>query len=83
MAKHKSLYFDEISQKCKWTCDSTSDFKYNYIYVGYTTETEYELLSELLFFLYEENDITYAEFSIMYKKLRRFCDQVKGLIDES
>ena len=83
MAKHKSIYFDELTQKCRWTADSTSGFKYDYKYIGYSTETEYELLSELLFFLYEEKDITFNEFLIMYKKLRSFCDQVKGLIDES
>jgi len=83
MAKHKSIYFDELTQKCRWTVDSTDGFKYDYKYVGYSTETEYVLLSELLFFLYEEKDITYEEYKSMYKKLRSFCDSIKGLIDES
>tara|TARA_R100000654_G_scaffold3137_1_gene10885 strand:+ start:10651 stop:10902 length:252 start_codon:yes stop_codon:yes gene_type:complete len=82
MQSNKAVYFDEETQKVRWTTSCTSSFKFNYKYVGQASENEFNILIDLLWHLYEEKKITYDEFHRIYAKLRMFCDEVMGLVDE-
>ncbi len=82
MSRVKKIYFHEITQKVRWTQNSSDNFKYDYKYVGEANEPEFDLLMDFLWFLYEDQTITYNQFFDTYKELREFCDQVKGLIDK-
>ena len=55
----KKIYFEEESQRVRWTQTSSDDFKYDYKYVGNASKAEFELLMELLWFMYEEDPMTY------------------------
>jgi hypothetical protein len=78
----RSIYFDEDTQKVRWTTTSSDGFKYDYKYVGEATESEFNILIDLLWHLHEENKMTYNEFATIYNQLRRFCDEVMGLVDK-
>lgn len=82
MSRVKKIYFHEITQKVRWTQSSTDNMKYNYKFIGMASEAEFDLLMELLWFMYEEDEISYNQFFDTYKELRDFCDQIKGLIDK-
>ena len=82
MSKSKKVYFEEHSQKVRWTQTATDKFKYEYKFVGEASEAEFDLLLELLWFMHEDHDISYNQFFDTFKELRDFCDQLKGLIDK-
>ncbi len=82
MRKSRSIYFDEDTQKVRWTQSSSDGFKYAYKYVGEATENEFNMLIDLLWFLHEEKKMTYEEFNQVYIELRFFCDRVMGLVDD-
>ena len=82
MSNNRAVYFDEQTQKVRWTSSCTSSFKYDYQYVGEASENEFNILIDLLWHLYEEKKITLNEFQDIYNKLRLFCDSVMGLVDE-
>ena len=82
MSISRSVYFDEETQKVRWTTTCSSDFKYNYQYVGEASESEFNILIELLWNLFEEEKIRFKEFTEIYIKLRMFCDTIMGLVDE-
>tara|TARA_R100000426_G_scaffold75128_1_gene52718 strand:- start:507 stop:758 length:252 start_codon:yes stop_codon:yes gene_type:complete len=82
MKGSRAVYFDEETQKVRWTTSCTSSFKYNYEYVGEASENEFNILIELLWHLYEEKKITIDEFQEIFDKVRLFCDKVMGLVDE-
>mgnify|MGYP003136476861 CR=1 FL=1 len=83
MSRVRNIYFDQETQKVRWTTTSTENFKFNYIYVGHASENEFNILVDLLWYLHEDNPMTLDEFQETYQKLRYFCDEVMGLIDES
>lgn len=80
--KSRSIYFHEPTQKVRWTTTSSENFTIDYTYVGDATENEFNILIDLLWYLYEEKSMTYDEFSSVYNELRLFCDRVMGLIDD-
>ena len=84
MAKNrtKKIYFHESTQKVRWTQTSSDDFKYDYKYIGQANEPEFDLLMDFLWFLYQDEEITFNQFFDTFMELRTFCDQVKGLIDK-
>tara|TARA_R100001244_G_scaffold131918_1_gene106247 strand:+ start:1886 stop:2140 length:255 start_codon:yes stop_codon:yes gene_type:complete len=82
MSRTKKVYFEEVTQRVRWTQTTTDKFKYNYKYIGVASEAEFDLLLELLWFLYEDDNISFNEFFDTYKELRDFCDEIKGLIDK-
>jgi|TARA_R110000744_G_scaffold87067_2_gene170142 hypothetical protein len=82
MSRTKKVYFEEVTQKVRWTQTTTDKFQYNYKYIGVASEAEFDLLLELLWFLYEDDNISFNEFFDTYKELRDFCDEIKGLIDK-
>ena len=58
----KKIYFEEEGQRVRLTQTSSDDFSYDYKYVGNASEAEFELLMELLWFMYEEDPMTYNQF---------------------
>ena len=82
MAKSKKIFFEEVEQRVRWTQSSTDDFKYNYKFIGVASEAEFYLLMELLWFMHEEDEISYNQFFDTFRELKTFCDGIKGLIDK-
>jgi hypothetical protein len=78
----KKIYFEPDSQRVRWTQTSSDDFKYAYKYIGEANEPEFDLLMDFLWYLYEDEEITYNQFFDTFRELRDFCDQVKGLVDK-
>ena len=82
MAKSKKIYFEEVEQRVRWTQSSTDNMKYNYKFIGVASEAEFDLLMELLRFMYEEDEISYNQFFDTFRELKTFCDEIKGLVDK-
>lgn len=82
MSKSRSIYFDEQTQKVRWTQSSSDGFQYDYKYIGEATENEFNILIDLLWHLHEEKKMSYEDFNRVYQELRYFCDRVMGLVDE-
>jgi hypothetical protein len=82
MKKARSIYFDEQTQKVRWTTTASENFIYDYKYVGEATENEFNILIDLLWYLHEEEKMSYNEFNKVYQELRYFCDRVMGLVDD-
>jgi|TARA_R100000231_G_scaffold15402_3_gene16383 hypothetical protein len=82
MKKSRSVYFDEQTQKVRWTTTSSENFIYDYKYIGEATENEFNILIDLLWYLHEEKKMSYNDFNKVYSELRYFCDRVMGLVDE-
>tara|TARA_R100001163_G_C5065066_1_gene202871 strand:- start:1831 stop:2082 length:252 start_codon:yes stop_codon:yes gene_type:complete len=82
MKKSRSVYFDEQTQKVRWTTTSSDNFIYDYKYIGEATENEFNILIDLLWYLHEEKKMSYNDFNKVYSELRYFCDRVMGLVDE-
>ena len=83
MSKSRKIYFDQDTQKVRWTTTSSENFKFEYKYIGEATENEFNILIDLLWFIHEEKPMSYEEFFDTYKRLRDFCDEVMGLVDRS
>ena len=82
MSRSRSIYFDEGTQKVRWTQTSSDGFKYDYKYVGEATENEFNILIDLLWYLHEDKKMSYDDFNKVYHELRFFCDRVMGLVDD-
>ena len=82
MKKARSIYFDEQTQKVRWTTTASENFIYDYKYVGEATENEFNILIDLLWYLHEEEKMSYNEFNKVYQELRYFCDRVMRLVDD-
>jgi len=82
MARSKKIYFEEVEQRVRWTQSSTDKMKYNYKFIGVASEAEFDLLMELLWFMYEEDEISYNQFFDTFRELKTFCDEIKGLVDK-
>jgi len=82
MARSKKIYFEEVEQRVRWTQSSTDNMKYNYKFIGVASEAEFDLLMELLWFMYEEDEISYNQFFDTFRELKTFCDEIKGLVDK-
>ena len=82
MAKSKKIYFEEVEQRVRWTQSSTDKMKYNYKFIGVASEAEFDLLMELLWFMYDEDEISYNQFFDPFRELKTFCDEIKGLVDK-
>jgi hypothetical protein len=78
----KKVYWNEVDQRI-WRTDTTSEkIPIVYNYIGTMTETEYELLIEILFELFDDDKITLQQFVNIFGDLRCFCDRIKNLTDD-
>ena len=77
--KYRNVYFDEENQKVRWTMNATDDLAITYEYLGTMSRVEIDLLVEVLWELYGDNNITFLEFAKTFGDLRTFCDQLKRI----
>lgn len=77
--KYRNVYFDEENQKVRWTMNNTADLAVSYEYLGTMSRVEIDLLVEILWELYGDNNITFLDFAKMFGELRTFCDQLKQI----
>lgn len=79
MIRYFHIYFDEINQKVKRTPKRITLVQ-NFYYMGQLTEVEYDLLIEILFKAYGENDIALEQFLIFFTELKEFSERIEELI---
>ena len=73
------IYYDEINQKVRKTPKRLQVVQ-NFYYTGQLTEVEFDLLIEILFKAYGDNDITLEQFLIYFNELKDFTDRIDELI---
>jgi hypothetical protein len=78
---YKSVYYAETTGKV-WRTDATAGVSDNFEYVGRMNSVEYELLLDILFHHFGENDFTLKEFEKHFGDIRIFCDKAKELLDK-
>ena len=61
--KFSKVYFDENNQKVRWTQNITEDIDVSYDYVGKMTRVEFDLLIEILWEIFENEDIPLKDFT--------------------
>jgi len=79
MIRYFHIYFDEINQKVSRK-QKRLQVVQNFYYMGQVTEVEYDLLIEILFRAYGENDITLEQFLIFFNELKEFSERIEELI---
>lgn len=82
MSKYNYVYFDSDNQKVRWTQNVTEQIDINYEYIGKMTRVEFDLLVEVLWEVFEDQDIELKDFAKYYKDIRIFCDKLKVIIDK-
>lgn len=75
---YSSVYFDEETQKVRWTQSAPENFIFKYEYIGEMTRVEFDLLVEVLWELYEDDVIRLEDFTRHFGDLRAFCDKIKN-----
>ena len=75
--KYKTIYFNPELQKVRYTQDKKIKESVNYNYIGDSTRVEFDLLIELLWYKYEDTEISLEDFKKIFEELRKFCDSVK------
>lgn len=75
--KYRDVYFDDKNQKIRWTKLTPENFADTYNFIGKCTKVEFDLLIELLWFRYEEQDIRLVDLKNVFKDFRNFCDSIK------
>lgn len=79
---YSSVYFDETNQKLRWTTTAPENLKFKYEYIGKMTRVEFDLLVEVLFDIYQDQPIKLTEFANIFGDIRKFCDQIKKILDD-
>lgn len=80
---YKSVYFNEDGQKVWRTTATAAIDAVQYEYIGKMTQSEYELLIETLFELYEDDRISLEAFMRIFGDIRSFCDHIKNIVQDS
>ena len=75
--KYKIIYFNPDLQKVRYTQSKTIKESVNYNYIGESTRVEFDLIIELLWYKYEDSEISLEDFKKIFDELRKFCDSVK------
>lgn len=75
--KYRDVYFDDKNQKIRWTKSGPEDIAKTYHFIGKCTKVEFDLLIELLWFRFEEQDIKLFDLKNIFKDYRNFCDSIK------
>lgn len=78
----KSVYWNEEAQRVRWCKHSSHNGDVNYSYVGEMTEPEFDLLLEVLFEIFDEDDIPLEKFLNFFARIRKFCDEIKEAFPE-
>lgn len=78
---YKNVYYAETTGKV-WRTDATAGVSDNFEYVGKMNSVEYELLLDILFHHFGENDFSLRQFERHFGDIRTFCDKAKELIEE-
>lgn len=78
----KAVFWNETNQRVRWCVRSRHNGDVHYSYVGEMTEPEFDLLLEVLFEIFDEDDISLEDFLVYFGKIRKFCDEIKNAFPE-
>ena len=83
MNDYRKVFWNEQTQRIKWTQNETFEGYINYDFVGHSTRAELDLLIEVLWELFDDDEITLQQFEMVFGDVRTFCDRLKKLVEES
>jgi len=83
MTAYKKIFWNEETQRIKWTQNVSFEGFANYEFVGYSTRAELDLLIEVLWELFEEDEITIQQFEMVFGDIRTFCDKIKEIVENA
>ncbi len=75
--KYRTVYFDAENQKIRYTQTSSENLAVSYEYVGKSTRVEFDLLIELLWYKFQDGEISLEQLKKVFNELRSFCDSIK------
>jgi hypothetical protein len=75
--KYRTVYFDAENQKIRYTQTSSENLAVSYEYVGKSTRVEFDLLIELLWYKFQDGEISFDQLKKVFNELRSFCDSIK------
>lgn len=73
------IFWDQARQRIKFS--ATNDFPNisNYSFIGFSSESEFEIILEVLFVRYGDNHISTNEVLSVYHSFRKFLDNLKNI----
>jgi|11_taG_2_1085331.scaffolds.fasta_scaffold05060_6 hypothetical protein len=79
MYKKRMIFWDQNRQRIRFS--ATNDFKgiENYSFIGFSNEHEFEILLEVLFDRFGDQDITTNQILTIYQNFMKFLDNLKNL----
>ena len=83
MSTYKKVFWNVETQRIKWTQNVTFEGYADYDFIGYLTRAELDLLIEVIWELFEDDQITLQQFEMVFGDVRTFCDRLKKIIQES
>lgn len=83
MNNYKKVFWNEQTQRIKWTQNVTFEGFAEYHFVGYSTRAELDFLIEVLCELFDDDEITIHEFEMAFGDVRTFSDKIKKLVEEA
>ena len=78
---YKHVYWNDQSQRIRWTSNATFEGYINYEFIGAMTRVEFDLLLEILVELFGDEQITLEEFEMVFGDIRAFCDKIKRVVE--
>jgi len=82
MYNYKYVYWNDETQRIRFTGNSTFEGFNEYEFIGHMTRVEFDLLLEILVALYDDDRISLEHFERVFGDIRTFCDKVKGIIED-
>tara|TARA_Y100001937_G_C7134438_1_gene339227 strand:+ start:4499 stop:4759 length:261 start_codon:yes stop_codon:yes gene_type:complete len=76
------IFYSETKQKVRCTTYKEQHEDEEFEFVGKLTKTEFDLLIEILFEKFGDEDISLDQFVRSYLDIRDFSDQVKTLVND-
>ena len=83
MRNAKMVFWSETKQRIRFTNNLNFDDQEVYAYIGRLSEPEFEILLEALFFIYEDDEISYEGVQDLFDDLKIFLIRFKQLKDSS
>ena len=77
-SKQKPVFYNEIDQRVWRTSATTITDDVKFVYVGELTRTEFELLIEILYEKYGNDDISHERFAQVFGELFEFLEELKN-----
>lgn len=82
MYNYKHVYWNDETQRIRFTTNCTFEGYHEYQFIGAMTRVEFDLLLEILVILYEDDKISLDDFERVFGDIRTFCDKIKNIVED-